>query len=92
MMFNVTGTRLRIGSTNYNVVNGTGMFNQHSMIVVVHATVTSGSTIGHLVLISEVTGTASGEGSQGFNVSFGSAQSKLAASFFLSLDGTLSLS
>lgn len=92
MMFNVTGTSLTIGSTTYNVINGTGIFNQHSMIVVLHATVTSDSTTGHLILIGEVTGTTSGEGTHGFNVSFGSPQSKLTASFFLSLDGTLTLS
>jgi hypothetical protein len=92
IMFNVTGTSLTIGTTIYNVVNGTGIFNQHSMIVVLHATVTNGSTTGHLILIGEVTGTASTEGSHTVNVSFGSPQSKLAASFFLSLDGTLTLS
>jgi hypothetical protein len=92
IMFNVTGTSLTIGTTTYNVANGTGIFNQHSMIVVLHATVTNGSTTGHLILIGEVTGTAPGEGSHNLSVSFGSPQSKLAASFFLSLDGTLTLS
>lgn len=92
MIFNVTGTSLTIGSTTYHVVNVTGVFNQHSMIVVLDATVTNGSTTGHLILIGKVAGTTSGEGTHGFNVSFGSPQSKLAASFFLSLDGTLTLS
>ncbi len=93
MMFNVTGTSLTIGSTTYTVANGSGIFNQHSMIVVLHATVTNGSTTGHLILIGTVAGTFTGEGSgNGFNVAFGSPQSKLASSFFLSLDGTMTIS
>jgi len=63
------------------------------MIVVLHATVTNGSTTGHLILIGTVAGTFTGEGSgNGFNVAFGSPQSKLASSFFLSLDGTMTIS
>ena len=91
-MFNVTRTSLQIGSTTYSVGNGIGIFNQHSMVVVVHATVMSGSTTGHLVLIGRVTGPAATEGGNGFNVSFGSPESKLASGFFLSLDGTLIIS
>jgi hypothetical protein len=91
IVFNVTGTRLVIGTTTYTVVNGTGIFNQHSMGVHIEATVVNGSTTSHLVLNGEVTGTISGE-TTGFNVSFNDPQSKLAGSFFLSLDGTLTLS
>lgn len=93
MRFNITGTSLTIGSTTYTVVNGSGIVNRHSMIVVLHATVMNGNTIGHLILIGRVTGTLPQEGSgSGMNVSFSSPQSKLASSFFLSLDGTLTLS
>ncbi len=90
--FNVTGTSLVIGSTTYTVDNGTGIFNQHSMVVVVQATVTSGSTSGHLVLKGVATKASTVEGAGGYSVSFTDPQSKLAGSFFLSLDGTLTIS
>ena len=90
--FTVTSGSLLIGSTSYKVDNGTGIFNQHSMIVVVQATVTSGSTTAHLVLKGEATKASSnGEGGTGYNVSFTDPQSKLAGHFFLSLDGTLTI-
>ncbi len=93
MLFNVTGTSLTIGSTTYTVTNGSGIFNQHSMIVVLHATVTNGGTTGHMILVGRVTATLTGEGAgNGFSVAFGSPQSKLASSFFLSVDGTMTIS
>jgi hypothetical protein len=94
-LFNVTGTVLTIGSTSYNVVNGTGIYNQHSLVIVVHATVTNGGTTSRLVLIGEANGalTSSNEGStSSVGVTFGAPQSKLAGRFFLSLDGTLTVS
>ncbi len=92
--FNVTGTSLVIGSTTYTVDNGTGIFNQHSMVVVVQATVSTGSTTGHLVLKGTATPSSSTVegGAGGYSVSFTDPQSKLAGSFFLSLDGTLTIS
>lgn len=90
--FNVTSGSLVIGSTTYKVDNGTGILNQHSMIVIVQATVTSGSTTAHLVLKGEATKAASNaEAGIGYDVSFTDPQSKLAGHFFLSLDGTLTI-
>lgn len=90
--FNVTSGSLVIGSTTYKVDNGTGIFNQHRMIVVVQATVTSGSSTAHLVLKGEATkATSNGEGGTGYDVSFTDPQSKLARHFLLSLDGSLTI-
>jgi hypothetical protein len=87
-MFNITGTVLTIGSTHYNVINGTGIFNQHSLVIIVHATVTNGGTTSRLVLIGEANGALT---SSSVGVTFDAPQSKLAGRFFLSLDGTLTL-
>ena len=90
VQFNVTSVTLQIGSTTYTGINGTGIFNQHSLVVVVHATVTSGSTSGMLILIGHASTSLTTDGST--TVTFSSPQSKLASSDFLSLKGTLTVS
>ncbi len=87
ILFNVTGTSLRVGSETFMVVNGTGIFNQNSLVVNVHATVTMGSDSGQLILIGRA-GSATGN----TMVGFASPQSKLAGSFFLSFDAKLTVS
>jgi hypothetical protein len=81
--FNITGTSLTIGGTPYQIVNGTGIFNQRSRVVVLHATVTTGDWMGILILY--------GHADQDLSVTFDSPQSKLASKFFLELKGTLTL-
>ena len=88
--FNITGTSLTIGETTYQVVNGTGIFNQRSLVVVLHATVTTSDWTGTLVLIGHADQALSDPESVG--VTFDSPQSKLASKFFLDLSGTLTLS
>src|SRR2546425_1693765 len=90
VQFNVTSVTLKIGSTTYTGVNGTGIFNQHSLVVVVHATVASGSSSGMLILIGHASTSLTTNGST--TVTFSSPQSKLASSDFLSLKGTLTVS
>ncbi len=88
--FDITGSSLTIGSKTYAVVNGTGIFNQRSLVVVLHAAVTSSGTSSMLILIGHADSALSSNGSVG--VMFGSPESKLAGKFFLSLKGTLTLS
>jgi len=90
MQFNVTSVTLKIGSTIYTGINGTGIFNQHSLIVVMHASVSSGSSSGMLILIGHASASLTANGST--TVIFSSPQSKLASSVFLSLKGTLTIS
>jgi hypothetical protein len=90
LQFNITSITLKIGSTTYTGSNGTVIFNQHSLVVVVHATMTSGSTSGMLILIGHATASLTTNGST--TVIFSSPQSKLASSDFLSLKGTLTVS
>jgi len=90
VMFNITSVTLQIGSTTYTGTNGTGIFNQHSLVVVVHASVTSGSTSGMLILIGHAEASLTTASST--SVDFSSPQSKLASSDFLSLKGTLTVS
>jgi hypothetical protein len=90
VQFNITSVTLKIGSTTYTGGNGTGIFNQHSLIVIVHANVSSGSSSGMLILIGHATASLTTNGST--TVSFSSPQSKLASSDFLSLQGTLTIS
>ena len=91
IVFTVTGTSLTIHSTTgletFNVVDGTGIFNKQSLVVIVHATVTMGSESNQLVLIGRATSTTGT-----ITVGFASPQSKLAGSFFLSFDATLTIS
>jgi hypothetical protein len=49
--FDVTSVTLKIGSTTYTGSDGTGIFNQLSLIIVVNASVSSGSSSGMLILI-----------------------------------------
>jgi hypothetical protein len=88
--FNITSVTLKIGSTTYTGTNGTGIFNQQSLVVVVHATVTSGSTSGMLILIGHAGASLTTSGST--TLTFSSPQSKLASSDFLSLTGKLTVS
>jgi len=90
IMFNITSVTLKIGSTTYTGTNGTGIFNQHSLVVVVHATVTSGSTSGMLILIGQAGASLTTTSST--SVDFSSPQSKLASTDFLSLTGSLTVS
>jgi hypothetical protein len=90
VQFNITSVTLKIGSTTYTGSNGTGIFNQHSLVVVVHATVASGSTSGMLVLIGHAS--ASLATSSSLTVDFSSPESKLSSSDFLSLTGSLTVS
>jgi len=90
IQFNVTSVTLKIGSTTYTGINGTGIFNQHSLIVVMHASVSSGSSSGMLILIGHASASLTANGST--TVIFSSPQSKLASSDFLSLKGTLTVS
>jgi hypothetical protein len=90
VQFNVTGVTLTIGSTTYTGDNGTGIFNQHSLVVIVHASVSSGSSSEMLILIGHATVSVTTNGST--TVTFSSPQSKLASSDFLSLKGTLTVS
>jgi len=85
-----TGGSLTIGETTYDIVNGTGIFNQHSLVVVLHATVQSGDWTGMLILYGHAKQALSGPGT--VSVDFDTPQSKLAAKFFLGLEGTLTLS
>lgn len=85
-----TGSSLTIDETTYDIVNGTGIFNQHSLVVVLHATVQSGDWTGTLVLHGHAKQALSDPGT--VSVDFDTPQSKLAAKFFLELDGTLTLS
>jgi len=84
------GGSLTIGETTYDIVNGTGIFNQHSLVVVLHATVQSGDWTGMLILHGHATQALSDPGT--VSVDFDTPQSKLAAKFFLELEGTLTLS
>src|SRR3990172_6911308 len=85
-----TGSSLTIDETTYDIVNGTGIFNQHSLVVVLHATVQSGDWTGTLILHGHVDQALSDPGT--VSVSFDTPQSKLASMFFLELEGTLILS
>src|SRR6267143_249847 len=85
MQFNVTSVTLKIGFTTYTGTNGTGIFNQHSLIVVIHASVSSGSSSGMLILIGHASASLTTSGST--TLTFSSPQSKLASSDFLSLKG-----
>jgi hypothetical protein len=87
ILFNVTGTSLRIGSETFTVINGTGIFNRQSLVVNVHATVTMGGDSGQLVLIGRADSTTGST-----TVGFASPQSKLAGRFFLSFDARLMVS
>ncbi len=88
--YDVTGNHLTMDGTLYEIVNGTGIFNQQSLVVVLHATVTTGDWTGTLVLIGHADEALSDPDSVG--VTFDSPQSKLASKFFLDLSGTLTLS
>ena len=88
--YKVSGSSLTIGGTTYQIVNGTGIFNQHSLVVVLHATVQSGDWTGMLILHGRATQALSDPGT--VSVDFDTPQSKLAAKFFLELKGTLTLS
>jgi hypothetical protein len=90
VQFNITSVTLKIGSTTYTGINGTGIFNQHSLVVVVHASVSSGSSSGMLILIGHASASLTTNGST--TVTFSSPQSKLASSDFLSLTGKLTVS
>ena len=90
VQFNITSVTLKIGSTTYTGSNGTGIFNQHSLIVVVHASVSSGSSSGMLILIGHASTSLTTSGST--TVTFSSPQSKLASTDFLSLTGPLTVS
>ncbi len=90
IVFNITSVTLKIGSTTYTGSNGTGIFNQHSLVVVIHAMVTSGSTSGMLILIGHAGASLTTTSSP--TVDFSSPQSKLASIDFLSLKGTLTVS
>jgi hypothetical protein len=81
---------LKIGSTTYSSSDGKGIFNQHSLVVVIHATVTSGSTSAELILIGRAGASLTTASST--TVDFSSPQSKLASIDFLSLKGTLTVS
>lgn len=83
--FNVTNVTLKIGPTTYTGSDGSGIFNQHSLIVVVHAPVSSGSNYGMLILIGHAS--ASLTSSTSLTIDFSSPQSKLASNDFLSLKG-----
>ena len=89
VQFNITSVTLKIGSTTYTGSDGTGIFNQHSLVVVVHASVTSGSTTGMLILIGHATASLTTNGTT--TVTFTSPQSKLASSDSLSLTGPLTV-
>lgn len=88
--YKVIGSSLTIGGTNYQIVNGTGIFNQHSLVVVLHATVQSGDWTGVLILHGHTDQDLSDTGT--VSVNFDTPQSKLASKFFLELEGTLTLS
>lgn len=90
LQFNITSVTLKIGSTTYTGSNGTGIFNQHSLVVVVHASVSSGSSSAMLILIGHASGSLTTNGST--IVTFSSPQSKLASIDFLSLTGKLTVS
>ena len=90
MQFNVTSITLKIGSTTYTGINGTGIFNQHSLIVVIHASVSSSSSSGMLILIGHAGASLTTNGTT--TLTFSSPQSKLASSDFLSLTGKLTVS
>lgn len=85
-----TGSSLTIGETTYDIVNGTGIFNQHSLVVILHATVQSGDWTGMLILHGHAKQALSDPGT--VSVDFDMPQSKLASKFFLELEGTLTLS
>ncbi len=87
--FGADGTSLTIGGATYQVVDGTGIFNQQSLVVVFHGTVQTGDWTGTLILVGHADQTLSDPGSVA--VTFNSPQSKLASKFFLELDGTLRL-
>jgi hypothetical protein len=88
--YKVSGSSLTIGGTTYQIVNGTGIFNQHSLVVVLHATVQSGDWTGVLILHGHAKQALSDPGT--ISVDFDTPQSKLAAKFSLELEGTLTLS
>lgn len=86
--YRITSGTLEIGDTDYELVDGTGIFNQHSLVVVLHAATSSEGP--SLVLIGHAEEPQSNPGSAA--VAFTSPQSKLAGKFFLNLDsGTLTL-
>ncbi len=87
--FDADGISLTIEGVTYNVVNGTGIFNQRSLVVVFHGTVQTGDWTGTLILIGRADQALSDPGTVA--VAFNSPQSKLASKFFLELDGTLRL-
>jgi hypothetical protein len=89
VQFNITSVTLKIGSTTYTGSNGTGIFNQHSLVVVVHASVSSGSDSRMLILIGYASTSLTTNGVT--TVTFLSPQGKLASSDFLSLTGKLTV-
>src|SRR3990172_3723064 len=90
IVYRLSGSSLTIGGTNYQIVNGTGIFNQRSLVLVLHATVQSGDWTGMLILHGHADQALSDPGT--VSVNFDMPQSKLAAKFFLELEGTLTLS
>ena len=90
IVYRLSGSSLTIGGTNYQIVNGTGIFNQRSLVLVLHATVQSGDWTGMLILHGHADQALSDPGT--VSVNFDTPQSKLAAKFFLELEGTLTLS
>lgn len=90
IQYSVSGGLLTIGETTYELVNGTGIFNQQSLVVVLHATVQSGDWTGTLILHGHTDQALTDPGSVSLNLDM--PQSKLASRFFLELKGTLTLS
>jgi hypothetical protein len=90
IVYRLSDSSLTIGGTNYQIVNGTGIFNQRSLVLVLHATVQSGDWTGMLILHGHADQALSDPGT--VLVSFDTPQSKLASKFFLELEGTLTLS
>jgi hypothetical protein len=85
---NLTGT-ITINGTTYTIISGWGIYNLRSLLVELHAVVQNGNMQDLLILHGHTDSAQTGPGS--VPVHFLCPQSKLAAMWFLQLDGTLKL-
>jgi hypothetical protein len=86
---NLTGT-VTVDRTTYNVVSGSGIYNLRSQLVELQG-VFMNQAQPNLLILHGNAGSGHTEGSGGIPVNFPCPQSKLTATWFLQLDGTITL-
>ena len=85
--YEITGGSVAVDGTSYQVVNGTGIINQNSLVVAAHVTVESDHWRGMLILVGRAGHALSSSGT--VDVVFRSPESKLASRYFLDLRGSI---